>query len=168
MIACFDVHYQDGSANAAAILFDDWASDQPSDQLLVRSENVAEYQAGSFYQRELGPLRSVIEQIAYPVHTFVIDAYCHLSESGAPGLGAYLHETLPGNSVVIGVAKNRFRDTNHAIELLRGGSDRPLFVSSIGINYSTAVEHIRSMAGPHRLPTLLKAVDRLCRDGRVP
>ena len=57
MIACFDVHYQGGGANAAAILFDDWASDRPSEHLLVRSENVAEYQAGSFYQRELGPLR---------------------------------------------------------------------------------------------------------------
>ena len=45
MIACFDVHYQGRAANAAAILFDDWASDRPSEHLLVRSENVAEYQA---------------------------------------------------------------------------------------------------------------------------
>ena len=167
MIACFDVHYQGGNANAAALLLEDWASDKPVEQFLVRSSNVAEYQAGRFYQRELGPLRSVIEQITCPVHTFVIDAYCHLSETGAPGLGAYLHETLPENSIVIGVAKNRFRETNHAVELLRGDSDRPLFVSSIGIDYSAAAEHIRSMAGPHRMPTLLKAVDRFCRDGRA-
>jgi len=95
----------------------------------------------------------------------VIDAYCHLSEAREPGLGAYLHETLPENSIVIGVAKNRFRDTNHAIEVRRGGSDRPLFVSSIGVDYATAAEHIHSMSGPHRMPKLLKAVDRLCRDG---
>ena len=167
MIACFDVHYQGGGANAAAILFDDWASDRPSEHLLVRSENVAEYQAGSFYRRELGPLRSVIEQFTCSVNTFVIDAYCHLSKVGAPGLGAFLHETLPENSVVIGVAKNRFRETNHAVELLRGGSERPLFVSSIGIDYQAAAEFIRSMAGANRMPTLLKAVDRLCRDGRI-
>ena len=167
MIACFDVHYDAGGANAAAVVFDHWASDQPIERLVVRSENVAEYQAGSFYQRELAPLCSVIEQITSPVHTFVIDAYCHLSKAGAPGLGAYLYETLPENSIVIGVAKNLFRGTDHGIEVLRGGSDRPLFVSSIGIDYQSAAERIRSMAGPHRLPTLLKAVDRLCRDGRV-
>ena len=167
MIACFDVHYENGGANAAAIVFDHWASDQPGERLVVRSENVAEYQAGSFYQRELAPLCSVINQIASPIHTFVIDAYCHLSETGAPGLGAYLHETLPKDSIVIGVAKNRFRETNHAIEISRGGSDRPLFVSSIGVDYRAAADQIQSMAGPHRIPTLLKAVDRLCRDGRV-
>ena len=167
MIACFDVHYQEATATAAAILFDDWASEQPSEQLLISSENVAEYQAGSFYRRELGPLSSVIEQIDCPIQTYVIDAYCHLSKAGVPGLGAHLLKTLPENSIVIGVAKNRFRDTDHAFELLRGDSDRPLFVSSIGIDYRAAADHIRSMAGPHRMPKLLKAVDRLCRDGRI-
>jgi len=43
MIACFDVHYEDTGANAAAIVFEHWASDQPVEQLVVRNENVADY-----------------------------------------------------------------------------------------------------------------------------
>lgn len=165
MIACSDVHYADGCAHAAAIVFNHWSDEVIVDQFRVQCDGVAEYRAGSFYQRELGPLREVIQQIGYPVHTYVIDAYCHLAADGSPGLGTYLHQELPENSVVIGVAKNRFRETDHAIELLRGGSDRPLFISSIGIDYRAAANHIESMHGPHRMPTLLKMVDRLSRDG---
>ena len=164
MIACFDVHYDDQGANAAAILFEQWTDDLPAEQLVVRCENVGDYQAGSFYQRELAPLRAVIDQITVPVDTFVIDACCRLSEDGAPGLGDYLYRSLPEDTVVIGVAKNRFRGTDHAVEVIRGGSKRPPFVSSIGIEYQAAANRIQSMAGRHREPKLLKAVDRLCRD----
>lgn len=166
MIACFDVHYDDQGANAAAILFENWTDDKPADQLVVRCENIGEYQAGSFYQRELAPLRAVIDQINVPVHAFVIDAYCHLSNDRDPGLGEYLYRTLQQDAVVIGVAKNCFRGTDHAVEVLRGTSKRPLFVSSIGIEYQTAANRIQAMAGRHREPTLLKAVDRLCRDAK--
>ena len=166
MIACFDVHYDDQGANAAAILFEQWTDDWPAEQLVVRCENVGDYQAGSFYQRELAPLRAVIDQIAVPVHTFVIDAYCHLSEDRAPGLGDYLYQSLAEDAVVIGVAKNRFRGTDHAVEVFRGDSKRPLFVSSIGVEYQAAANRIQSVAGRNREPTLLKAVDRLCRDAK--
>ncbi len=165
MIACFDVHYDNDCANAAAIVFNQWADEKPVEQYIVRCNQVGEYCAGSFYQRELAPLREVIQQIKHPIHTYVIDAYCHLSVDCSPGLGAYLHQELPHNSAVIGVAKNCFRETDHAIELLRGGSDRPLFVSSIGIDYQTAANHIKSMTGNYRMPTLLKMVDYLSRNG---
>lgn len=64
----------------------------------------------------------------------------------------------------MGVAKNRFRDTVHAAEIYRGNSKRPLFVTSIGVDYQRAAAHVQSMAGAHRLPTLLKTVDRLSRN----
>ena len=167
MIACFDVHYDNGFANAAAIVFNQWADDNVVDKYVVRCNNVREYNAGSFYKRELEPLLKVIRQIDYPIQTFVIDAYCHLSDDCAPGLGAYLYQELPDNSNVIGVAKNRFRKSSHAIELLRGGSERPLFISSIGIEYQAAADHVQSMSGDHRIPTLLKMVDRLSRTGGI-
>lgn len=164
MIACFDVHYQDDVAFAAAVLIENWNDREPQHQFVVKCHDVEAYQPGSFYQRELKPLRAVLEAIPLPVDCFVIDAYCHLSKDESPGLGAYFHELLPGGSTVIGVAKNRFRDTTHAEATFRGSSQRPLFVTSIGIDYVTAAEYIRSMAGENRIPTILKAVDRLCRD----
>lgn len=167
MIACFDVHYDNGFANAAAIVFNHWTDENIVDHFLVRCNSVGEYQAGSFYQRELGPLMEVIRQFDFSIQAYVIDAYCHLSADRCPGLGAHLHKELSGDIQVIGVAKNRFRDTNHAIELLRGDSDRPLFVSSIGIDYQAAASHIQSMFGEHRIPTLLKRVDRLARSGKI-
>ena len=88
------------------------------------------------------------------------------SNGRAPGLGDYLYRSLPEHAVVIGVAKNRFRGTDHAVEVIRGDSKRPLFVSAIGIEYQAAANRIQSMAGRHREPTLLKAVDRLCRDAK--
>lgn len=167
MIACFDVHYEKDLAIAAAIVFNHWSDESIVDHFVVRCKSGGQYQAGSFYQRELGPLLEVIRQFDDPIQTYVIDAYCHLSADGSPGLGEHLHKELSGDIQVIGVAKNRFRDTNHAIELLRGDSDRPLFVSSIGIDYQAAASHIQSMFGEHRIPTLLKRVDRLARSGKI-
>ena len=164
MIVCFDVHYQANTANAAAILFEDWHSEAAVEELVVACAEIEPYQPGSFYQRELKPLSEVMKFITCKVDCFVIDAYCHLSPEKAPGLGAYFYEQLPADSVVIGVAKNRFRDTTHAAEVLRGESQRPLFVTSIGIDYAQAADLVKSMAGEHRLPTMLKSVDRLCRD----
>jgi deoxyribonuclease V len=165
MIACFDVQYEGDVANAAAILFEDWRSETIVDQLVVQCTDIEPYQPGSFYQRELKPLRAVSKLITCPIDCYVIDAYCHLSADRAPGLGAYFHELLADDSIVVGVAKNRFRDTNHAAEVLRGESERPLFVTSIGVDYIRTANDVQSMAGPHRIPTMLKAVDRLCRDG---
>ena len=52
----------------------------------------------------------------------------------------------------------------HAYELLRGTSQRPLFVTAIGIDYGQAARWIGRMHGDNRLPTILKQVDRLARN----
>jgi len=163
LIACFDVHYQDDVAYAAAVLIEQWTDAEPVDQFLISCDGVEPYQPGSFYQRELRPLGELIQQLPETVDCFVIDAYCHLSADHDPGLGDYFHKLLPQGSVVVGVAKNRFHETTHAVEVLRGESQRPLFVTSIGIEYSLAADSIRLMAGRHRMPTILTAADRLCR-----
>ena len=168
MIACFDVHYFDTHANAAAVIIEDWSDSDCVEKLCIRCDAPKEYIAGEFYRRELDPLKTIIASIDSQIQTCVIDAYCHLSADGKPGLGSYLHNELSDGGSIIGVAKNPFRDTKHAIELMRGNSARPLFVTSIGIDYQTAAEHIKSMHGNHRIPTLLKMVDRLCRDGSDP
>lgn len=166
MIACFDVHYTDSAVYAAAIVFQHWSDESPIEQKVVLCPSPNEYVAGEFYKRELEPLKTVIAKIENPIQTYLIDAYCQLSTDGMPGLGTYLFNELKNGNTVIGVAKNRFRDTKHAAEVFRGDSERPLFVTSIGIDYQLAAEHIKSMHGNHRIPTLLKMVDRVCRVGR--
>jgi hypothetical protein len=83
----------------------------------------------------------------------------------APGLGQHLYEALDRKAAIIGVAKNRYRDSQHAIEVCRGKSAKPLFVTSIGMTYDVAALHVKSMVGEFRIPSLLKQVDRLCREG---
>ena len=41
----------------------------------------------------------------------------------------------------------------------------PLLVSAVGMPIEEAVAGVKRMHGPHRVPTLLKRVDRLSREG---
>jgi len=79
------------------------------------------------------------------------------------GLGAHLYEALAGKVAVIGVAKTRFAKAGAAVEVVRGRGTRPLFITAVGMSAQKAAEHVRSMHGPNRIPTLLKRVDFLCR-----
>jgi deoxyribonuclease V len=47
------------------------------------------------------------------------------------------------------------------LEHTRGKSKIPLFVSAAGLSVRQAAEHVYSMGGPYRIPTLLKRVDLL-------
>jgi len=163
MKACLDVHYKEQAARAAAIVFDDWAAATPVVEYSAVVTESGQYEPGRFYLRELAPLLAVIQHIAEPIEVFIIDAYCYLSAHGTPGLGAHLYAAINERASVIGVAKNRFRDSDHAEELFRGGSNRALFVTSIGLPQKVAALKIASMAGRFRIPTLLKAADQLTR-----
>jgi hypothetical protein len=59
----------------------------------------------------------------------------------------------------------REEQSDFAERLFRGGSSRPLFITAAGIAPDIAAGYLRKMAGAHRIPTLLKRVDRLCRQG---
>lgn len=163
MIAALDVHYSDTKASAAAVVFERWDSERPLRTYAGSTQNCGDYLPGQFYLRELHPLLTVISAIRDEITVFVIDGYCHLSAEGEKGLGAHLAERLPGEPTIIGVAKSRFRGSQHAAEVYRGGSERPLFITAIGLNYQQAASKIASMHGPYRIPTLLKEVDRLSR-----
>ncbi len=94
----------------------------------------------------------------------VIDGYVWLSEDRRPGLGARLFEALGGSVVVVGVAKTGFAGSAFAEPVLRGDSAKPLYVTAAGVEASVAAGWIRGMHGEYRVPTLLRRVDRLCRD----
>lgn len=86
-----------------------------------------------------------------------------LGEERKPGLGARLWDALGGRVPVIGVAKSRYQGTRVETELLRGASRRPLFITVLGVPLDEAKMLIGRMNGKHRIPTLLKRADQLCR-----
>lgn len=165
MIAFTDVHYFGTSARAAAVVSTGWACTEAHRTYKIQQQTPADYQAGQFYKRELPPLLAVLGEIEVPLDRVVIDGYCYLSDEDAPGLGWYLHDALGGRLPVVGVAKNRFRETDHAVEVTRGTSRNPLYVTAVGMDARQAADHVTTMAGDHRIPTLLKQVVRVARHG---
>lgn len=159
-----DVYYHpDDSATVAGILFEDWESDRVTRSLLKSIPQVAEYEPGQFYKRELPCLLALIDEVEQKLETVVIDGFVTLGADQRPGLGAHLFQQLGSETPVIGVAKSRFNETPTETEILRGSSQNPLFVTAMGIPLTEAQQKIQSMHGEFRIPTLLKQVDQLCR-----
>jgi len=160
MIACVDVDYQDSRGVAAGIAFSDWLDDDIVAERVVSLNGIRPYHSGQFFLRELPCVLAVL-RVLPPVQVVVIDGYVRLREN-QPGLGAYLYESLDGRIAVIGVAKTRYAGAE-SVEITRGKSRQPLYISAVGLSVLQAADHIYSMRGPYRIPTLLKRVDLLSR-----
>lgn len=160
---CVDVDYRESRAVAAAVLFHAWCDEIPAKEVAVHIEEVQPYWPGRFYARELPCLIQVLNALATPPDIVIVDGYVWLGSADKPGLGAALFEALSREAAVIGVAKTRFRGSTNAVEVFRGKSRSPLYITAAGMESSEAAEHIRSMHGVHRIPTLLRRVDRLSR-----
>jgi deoxyribonuclease V len=163
VILAVDVHYPERGAIVAGVLFADWTSGAASATCITRLSDVADYVPGAFYRRELPCLLALLREHALSPGCIVIDGHVDLDADGRAGLGRHLFDALEGRIPVIGVAKTRFAGMSADCEVLRGDSARPLFVTAAGLSQTDAKAHVRAMHGAHRLPTLLKAVDRLCR-----
>jgi len=159
MISAFDVKYfEDDGAMVAAVVFEDFKDSKPFSLYRKKINIVHEYVPGSFYRRELPCIISLLADIKETIDTIIVDGYVFLGDK--PGLGAYLKERIERTVAIIGVAKSYFKGSD-AIEILRGDSQNPLYVSSAGIDPMEAANLISNMHGKHRIPTLLKEVDRL-------
>lgn len=163
MFACLDVGYNDSAARAAAVTFERWEDDEARGEYSLDIEQIEPYVSGKFYRRELPCLMAVLEELPTRPDVVVIDGYVWLDDSGRKGLGGHLFEALGKTSAVVGVAKTRFATATDAVEVLRGSSERPLFVTAAGMDQEKAADCIRRMRGSDRIPTLLKWVDRLSR-----
>ena len=166
MIACVDVSYHDSEANAACVLFRHWSDAKGEQEIVVQTGKSEEYQPGQFFRRELPCLLAVLARVQVPLEAVIVDGYVWLGDNNEPGMGALLYEALGGTTAVIGVAKSRFVGTRDT-PVLRGTGRRPLYVTAAGMDTLIAAGLIRSMHGPHRIPTLLKRVDRLSRAAAV-
>ncbi len=163
MILCVDVYYRDEGAIAGGVLFERWEDDRPVREATCHIEQVADYAPGKFYQRELPCIIAILHDFDSSFDVVVIDGFVHLGTKRTPGLGWHLWEKMGRSIPVIGVAKSAFKGTPSESAVYRGKSRNPLYVTSVGISLFEAKARIGSMAGPHRIPTLLKVVDRLCR-----
>jgi deoxyribonuclease V len=156
-----DVHYlPSGGARAAAVVAADATFSRLVGDRIAVVPDVAPYQPGQFYLRELPPLRAVLDGLP-GLSLLVVDGYADLDPDGQPGLGARAAEEF--GVPVIGVAKTLFRTATHAIPVLRGSSARPLYVTAAGMPRVDAAALVRQMAGRHRLPSALRRADFLAR-----
>lgn len=166
MLACVDVDYRsDGTAVAACVVFADWTSETAHAVHLAHVPHVEPYEPGALFRRELPCILAVLERVSDPIEVVIVDAYVVLDAEGTRGLGGHLFDALTGRVAVVGVAKTRFASALSALPVSRGTSKVPLWVSALGIDPVEAAERVRSMHGTHRIPTLLKTVDRQARDG---
>ena len=161
MLACLDVSFRNNAACAAGVTFRDWCDAMPLDEKVVEIQDVAPYQPGQFYRRELPCLLAVLQKLP-SIDVAIIDGYVWLDGESRRGLGAHLYHALNEKVVVIGVAKTKFRDAE-VCEIFRGASKRPLLITAAGIQKKLAAEHVRSMHGNSRLPTLIARADYLSR-----
>ena len=158
-----DVHYRSlGGARAAAVVAAEATFARVLAERTAVVPEVEAYRPGEFYQRELPPLRAVLEGLA-GLGLLVVDGYADLDPGGRPGLGAHAHREFA--VPVIGVAKSAFRTATHALPVLRGTSARPLFVTAAGMPRAEAAELVRLMAGRFRVPDALRRADVLACTG---
>jgi deoxyribonuclease V len=159
MIAALDADYQPNGVTTACVGFDTWNDAVARIELVVRTPGApAAYQPGAFYERELPHLLAALARMP-ALDLILVDAYVWLGVE-QPGLGMHLHRAR--GEPVIGVAKTRYAGAD-SIEILRGDSARPLYITAVGIEPRIAAEHVRTMHGDHRIPTLIRLADGLAR-----
>lgn len=166
MLVALDVAYDDAraAALAAAVSFGDWTDVKPFQECVVSVTNVAPYEPGSFYRRELPCLLAVLASVPGPKAVLIVDGYVDLAP-GRPGLGRHLFEAT--DVPVVGIAKSHFHGAE-AVAISRGGSTTPLWITAAGMPTAVAATHVSRMHGPSRMPTLLRRVDALSRGHVAP
>lgn len=164
MILAVDVHYRDTSATVAGVVFNHWDDAHALASHTVICNDIADYVPGEFYRRELPCILQLLDALAgVTIDCIAIDGYVWLGADRRPGLGAHLREALHERMPVVGIAKTYYAGTPAEAEVRRGGSDRPLYVSAAGMALDDARAAVARMSGSHRIPDLLKQVDRLAR-----
>lgn len=166
-VGVVDVHYRDnGTASAALVVCSDLTCSTVLAERVADVAEVAPYEPGAFYQRELPCIQAVLA-LGPRLDLLIVDGYATLDPAGRPGLGARAAEAI--GVPVVGVAKAPFRTASHAVEVIRGAATRPLYVTAAGpLTAADAARIVASMAGPHRLPTAVARVDRLARGKAEP
>jgi deoxyinosine 3'endonuclease (endonuclease V) len=162
MILALDVAYPDDTQGyPVAVAFTEWGAAVPAATYAATVSPIAAYEPGAFYKRELPCLLAVLTQVDLSeVSCVVVDGYVTLGTEQRPGLGQHLYEALGSRVPVVGVAKTRFLGVApQVVPVLRGQSQNPLYVTSVGLPVAEAARLVAGMHGEYRFPTLLKLLD---------
>ncbi len=161
-IACFDAYYYNNYAKACCVVFDIIPSEKVISRYCEIVDPIKNYISGEFYKRELPCILGIHSKLAADIDIIIVDSYVFL-ENGKKGLGAHLFEALNNTIPIIGVAKNPFKGCTDYVQIYRGQSRNPLYISSVGIELGYAARLIKNLSGNNRIPDRLREVDQLTR-----
>lgn len=166
MVVIIDADYNEETrtGHVAGIVARDILAEKEEYVLTAIVTEIADYISGQFYRRELKSVKSIIEQMKKEeIDLIVIDGY---ADSGTEehALGTFVFEEY--NIPVIGIGKNKYnRCVLENLEVYRGKkSQKPLYVTSKGMDNEKAKELVKQMAGENRLPYFVKLADNRARD----
>ncbi len=162
MILAIDVYYYEKGAKSVGILFQNWADDEAKQIIHTFKDEVAPYEAGNFYKRELPCILQVLEEVNLSeLDCIIVDGYVILDDEGKLGLGGHLYQHLNKAVPIIGVAKSSFhQNLKNVTAITRGESKKPLYITAKGITLEEATTYIQHMHGNYRMPTLLSLLDQ--------
>ncbi|MNJ91961.1 Endonuclease V [compost metagenome] len=166
MILAFDTYYYENKAKTVCVSFENWTAPETLAVFSEILEDIEEYIPGEFYRRELPCILSLYEKLpAESVEAIIVDGFVYLDDEQKPGLGKYLYEQLEQKIPVIGVAKTNFATIErNKRPVFRGQSERPLYVTAVGIDLEDTAAKVKSMSGNYRIPDLLKQLDQLTKE----
>lgn len=163
MYLTLDVQYKNDTATVAGVTFDSPTSSNESEIFISKVDNIAPYESGYFYKRELPCLLTLIREHHLSPSLIIIDGFVHFGHIEKMGLGMHLYNSLERKIPIIGVAKNPFKNTPKEAEIFRPSSKTPLYITSVGYPIDDAKQFVLSMHGKYRIPTMLKLVDSAAR-----
>ena len=108
MILAIDVYYLDDKAKTVGILFEQFTDSIKEIKSVITDyqSNVAPYQSGQFYQRELPCILALLSQVDLnTIDAIIVDGYVHLND-GKLGLGGHLYQTLDKRYLLLVLLKS--------------------------------------------------------------
>ncbi len=164
LYAAVDVHYTKEKAITALVEFPDFSAGSITGTLIQDFKITSPYIPGKFYLRELPCILRILEMTKKQYKSIVIDGFVYLKKPLCLGLGGYLAGTLAYQTTIIGIAKNYFGLAERFVEIKRGRSSKPLYVSSSNMELPKAGEMVKNMYGNYRIPYILKITDLLSKN----
>ncbi|WP_298137367.1 endonuclease V [Flavobacterium sp.] len=94
MNLAIDVHYKETYAKAVGVLFD-WEDENPKEIVTAIINEVAKYESGQFYKRELPCILELLKQIDLEkVDCIIVDGHVYVNDDKSLGLGGHLYHSL--------------------------------------------------------------------------
>lgn len=159
------VHFDGPQARAAAVAFDTWDAPEATHSFVTHIAQMEQPARGEPDLRELYAVMQLLREHALAPELILLDGFVHLDADETPGLGQHLFHALGGRTPVIGVAKASRPGLTAQFEVMREEEARPPTVTSVGVDIGAAKVRVRAMHGRKRVPTLMKRVARLARNG---